>query len=57
MDEEDEKKLSRLVGVLMSLSAVLRAYCYCHQDIDEIALLTEFAEIMDEKTNQLFTCL
>lgn len=55
MAEIDENKLSDIAGTLISLTAVLRAYCYCHsENCKEISKLVDFAEILDEKSNQLF---
>jgi len=55
MDESNETNISSLACTLISLTAVLRAYCYCHSENNkEISKLVEFVEILDTKTNQLF---
>jgi len=55
MNEVDRKELSSLTCTLISLTAILKAYCYCHcENNEEISKLVEFTEILDTKTNQLF---
>lgn len=58
MDEMNEKGISDLADTLISLTAVLKGYCYYHYEHSkEISQLVEFAEILDSKTNQLFDFL
>lgn len=55
MNQENQTELSSLACTIISLTAVLRAYCYCHcENNKEISKLVEFSEILDVKTNQLF---
>lgn len=53
MNEIEKAELSSITCTLISLTAVLKAYCHC-ENSEEISKLVEFVEILDTKTNQLF---
>lgn len=58
MNDEEHKKLSILADKITSMTFVLKAYCEnFEQNISELSKLYEFAEILNNTSNEIYDLL